>query len=313
VEAADMATPTDRVMTKVRDLDGENPAPEPDDERVLSRPRYGRWVAAIVLVALLVLVIRQFAVADIKWSEVPHYLFSKAILEGLWGTVWLTVLAMLVGIAVGTVIAIMALSDNVVLRTTARFYLWLLRGIPTLVQLLIWFNIALVVKNVSIPGIYSGSTNELVTPLVAAVLGLGLSEGANMGEIMRSGILSVDRGQSLAATALGYTSSQTMRRIVLPQALKVIIPPTGNEVINMTKYTSLAYAVSYSELLNKATAIYSGNFEVVELLFTITVWYLVLTSLLMWVQRRIERRLAAAGGPVMRRRVWLARLRTARG
>lgn len=265
-------------------------------ERVLPRRHYGRWFSAALIVAVAAIVVRQFANADIDWGIIPDYVFSGIILDGLWGTIWLTILAMVVGITVGVVVAIMGLSDNVVLRVSANFYLWFFRGIPALVQLLIWFNIALVIKDVNFPPFYEGSTNDLVTPLVAAVLGLGLSEGASMGEIVRSGILSVDKGQAEAARALGFTQGKTMRRVILPQAMRVIVPPTGNEIINMTKYTSLAFAVSYSELLSNATGVYSSNFKVVELLFTITIWYLVLTSILMFVQARVEERLGRSKG-----------------
>lgn len=265
-------------------------------ERVLPRRHYGRWFSAALIVAVAALVVRQFANAEIDWAIIPDYVFSSVILEGLRGTILLTILAMVVGVAVGVVVAIMGLSDNVVLRASANFYLWFFRGIPALVQLLIWFNIALVIKDVNFPPFYEGSTNDLVTPLVAAVLGLGLSEGASMGEIVRSGILSVDKGQAEAARALGFTQSKTMRRVILPQAMRVIVPPTGNEIINMTKYTSLAFAVSYSELLSNATGVYSSNFKVVELLFTITIWYLVLTSILMFIQARVEERLSRSKG-----------------
>lgn len=265
-------------------------------ERVLPRRHYGRWVSAALIVAVAAIVVRQFANAEIDWAIIPDYVFSEVILDGLWGTIWLTVLAMVVGVTVGVVVAIMGLSDNIVLRASANFYLWFFRGIPALVQLLIWFNIALVIKDVNFPPFYEGSTNDLVTPLVAAVLGLGLSEGASMGEIVRSGILSVDKGQAEAARALGFTQSKTMRRVILPQAMRVIVPPTGNEIINMTKYTSLAFAVSYSELLSNATGVYSSNFKVVELLFTITIWYLVLTSILMFIQARVEERLGRSKG-----------------
>lgn len=276
--------------------DATSEAPVAAGERTIARRQYGRWVAAVVIVALAAVVVRQFAVADIDWAVIPDYLTSGTILRGLWGTVWLTVLAMVVGIVVGVVVAVMGLSDNPVIKAAANFYLWFFRGIPALVQLLLWFNIALVIKDVHLPPFYEGTTNDLVTPLLAAVLGLGLSEGASMGEIVRSGILSVDPGQAQAAKALGFTQGQTMRRIVLPQAMRVIVPPTGNEVINMTKYTSLAFAVSYSELLSSATGIYSMNFKVVELLLTITIWYLALTTVLMVIQGWIERRLARSRG-----------------
>lgn len=265
-------------------------------ERTVGRPHYGRWASAVALVAGAALVIRQFAYADIDWAIIPGYLTSPVILEGLRGTMLLTALAMLLGIVVGVAIAIMDLSANPVAVAAAKFYLWFFRGVPVLVQLLLWFNIGLVVDYVNLGPVYQGPANALITPLLAALLGLGLAEGASMGEIVRSGILAVDPGQLQAARALGFTKARAMRRIVLPQAMRVIVPPTGNEAINMTKYTSLAFAVSYAELLSSAGKIYASNFKIVELLLTITIWYLALTTVLMAVQRLIESRFSRGYG-----------------
>jgi polar amino acid transport system permease protein len=181
----------------------------------------------------------------------------------------------------------MRLSHNPVTSTVSWFYIWLFRGTPVLVQLLIWYNLALV-----FPTMFGHSTSDIMTPFVAALLGLGINEGAYMAEIVRAGIGSVDHGQTEAAHALGMTSGQTLRRVVLPQAMRVIIPPTGNEFINMLKTSSLAYTIQYSELLLSAVSIYTRNLQVIELLFTVSLWYLLLTSVFSIGQYYVERRFA---------------------
>jgi polar amino acid transport system permease protein len=191
------------------------------------------------------------------------------------------------GIALGVAFAVMRLSRNPVTSTVSWFYIWLFRGTPVLVQLLIWYNLALV-----FPTMFGHSTSDIMTPFVAALLGLGINEGAYMAEIVRAGIASVDEGQTEASQALGMTQSQTLRRVVLPQAMRVIIPPTGNEFINMLKTSSLAYSIQYGELLLSAVSVYTRNLQVIELLFTVSLWYLVLTSVFSVGQYYLERRFA---------------------
>ena len=198
--------------------------------------------------------------------------------------------AQALGIALGLVFAVMRLSKNPVLSAVSWFYIWFFRGTPVLVQLVIWFNLALVFQTFTIPGVYSKDMNDLMTPFVAALLGLGLNEGAYMAEIVRAGILSVDEGQTEAAQSLGMSSSQTTRRVVLPQAMRVIIPPTGNEFINMLKTSSLASVVLFNELFRSAQNIFSSTLQTIELLFVISVWYLVLTSVFSAGQYYVERR-----------------------
>jgi polar amino acid transport system permease protein len=193
----------------------------------------------------------------------------------------------------------MRLSKNPVLSVTSWLYIWFFRGTPVLVQLLFWFNgVPLVFKTfaVSVPFthivLYQKPMVQFMTPFVAALLGLGLNEGAYMAEIVRAAIISVDEGQTEAAQALGMPGGLIMRRVVLPQAMRVLIPPTGNEFISMLKTSSLASAVTYGELLRRASDIYSTNLRVVELLLDASIWYLVLTSAATVGQYYLERRFA---------------------
>jgi len=189
------------------------------------------------------------------------------------------------GLVLGLVLASMRLSVNPVLRTVSWFYIWLFRGTPLLVQIIFWFNIALVLPTVGIgiPGTeywWSVNTSTLVTTSVAAVLALGLNEGAYMAEIVRAGIQVVDYGQTEAGLALGMKKGLVFRLIVLPQAMRAIIPPTGNELISMLKNTSLVSVIAAQELLTKAQGIYSMNLLTIELLIVAAVWYLIVTSVL---------------------------------
>lgn len=252
----------------------------------------GRWIFATLIVVVLAALGRAFAQAPIDYGAVFRYLTDGLILEGLVNTLKLLVLSMLIGLVLGVVTAVMGESENPVLRWVSAGYTWFFRGTPLLVQLLIWFNLSIVFKNFTIPGIYSTPMNQLMTPFVAALLGLGVNEGAYISEIVRGGLLAVGPGQREAAAAIGMTPGRTMRRIVLPQAMRVIVPPLGNEFISLLKYTSLAYTISYSELLNSANRIYTSNFKVIELLFTVSIWYLVLTTLFTVIQHFVERRLA---------------------
>ena len=187
----------------------------------------------------------------------------------------------------------MRLSANPIVRGAAFAYVNFFRGTPVLVQLLFWFNLAALypVITLGIPGVHLDA-NQLITPMTAAILGLGLNQGAYMSEIVRAGILSVDHGQTEAAEALGITRMQTMRRVVLPQAMRVIIPPTGNETIGMLKTTALVSVISVPELLYSAQIIYARTFETVPLLIVASLWYLLITSILTVGQYYLERRFA---------------------
>lgn len=257
-----------------------------------------RWVAVAVLVVYGAEAI-VFAVTNeqLRWDLVGGYLFEESILRGLWMTVKLTVIAMLVGIALGTVLAVMRLSDNPVFRAVAGGYIWLFRGTPILVQLLFWFFLGSVLPTISIgvpfgPDLASWPTNTIITQFAAAILGLGLNEAAYMAEIVRAGIGAVDEGQTEAAEALGMSPVTTYRRVVLPQAARLIVPPTANQTISMLKLTSLVLVIGLPELTTTAQLIYGRNLQQIPLLIVASIWYLVLTTILTIVQSRLEKRMS---------------------
>jgi len=270
-----------------------------DDEQLVVVP--ARHHAHVILLAPLVLAALGvlYSVATnprFGWPVVWHYLFSPIILGGLLNTLWLTLIAMSLGATLGIVLAVMCISRNPATAGAARLFIWFFRGTPALVQLIFWYNLAALYPSYHLgipflaPSLISGSVNDLITPFTAAILGLGLNEGAYMAEIMRAGILSVDRGQADAARALGMTQLIALRRIILPQAMRFIIPPTGNETIGMLKTTSIVSVIALSDLLYSAQSIYSRTFQTIPLLLVASLWYLALTSLFSLAQSRIERR-----------------------
>ncbi len=262
----------------------------------LARP--GRRVAAVVVTLLAAWMIYiVFNNPNFQWPVVWKYLFSKEIVDGVKLTIELTLSAMAIGVTLGVIAALMRLSDNKLLSSAATAYIVAFRGTPALVQLVFWYNLAALFPKITLgipffgPDWVSINANAVITPVVAANLGLGLCEGAYMAEIVRAGIMSVDPGQREAGAAMGLTRAQTMRRIILPQALRVIVPPTGNQIIGMLKLSSLASVISVTELLAAAGLIYTRTFETIPLLIVASIWYVSLTSLLTLGQRYIERRL----------------------
>jgi polar amino acid transport system permease protein len=249
-------------------------------------------VAAGIVLLLLAALVRAFATGKIEWSYVGEFLFAPAILEGLVNTILMTVSAMLIGIVLGVVFAIMRISENPVLSWIATGYVWIFRGAPALLQLLLWFNLALVFPKIGIPGLMEWRTVDVMTPFVAAMLALGIQQGAYTSEVVRGGLLSVDSGQYEAARAIGMGQLMMLRRIVLPQAMRVILPPIGNEVIGMVKITSLASVIQYSEILHNAQIIYYANTRVLELLLVASFWYLAVVSILSVLQMYVERHFA---------------------
>jgi polar amino acid transport system permease protein len=280
-------------------------APGTDPDRAAEQPKAieavplrhpWRWISGVVLIVLVAHMLWSLAtVANIEWDVVSKHLFSEPIFEGIKWTLILTVTSMVMGVALGVVLATMWLSPNPIASTVSWVYIWVFRGTPVLVQILFWGFLGALYSRLSIgvpfggPTIVSGDTNTLITMFVAAIFGLGFNEGAYMAEIVRAGIGSVDEGQEEAAAALGMSRIQTMRRIVLPQAMKVIIPPTGNETISMLKTTSLASVIAFPELLYQVTNIYSRTYKTIELLIVASLWYLFFTSILTIVQYYIER------------------------
>jgi len=201
---------------------------------------------------------------------------------------------MVIGVVLGVVLAIMRVSSNPLVSKAGWLYIWFFRGTPVLVQLLFWYYIAALYPKLALgipfgPALIHPNVNTLITAFRAAVLGLGLNEGAYMAEIVRAGLISVDEGQTEAAQSLGMTRSQTMRRIVLPQAMRVIVPPTGNETISMLKTTSLASVITVTELLYSAEQIFAVNYKTIQLLIVASFWYIVCTSVLYVGQHYLER------------------------
>lgn len=258
-------------------------------------PHPWRWVSAVLVLAFVADVAYTIVTApNLKWDVVGHYIFQRLILLGVLVTLELTVLAMLVGIVLGVILAVMRLSPNPVVSWVSWIYIWFFRGTPVLVQIFFWYNLNLVLPHIGF-GIpfttlhWQAGTNSLIPAFIAVLLGLGLNEAAYMAEIVRAGIISVDHGQTEAAQALGMTRLLVMQRIVLPQAMRVIIPPTGNETISMLKTTSLAVFAAVNELFTRSQQIASANFDVVELLIVASIWYLFMTSILTVGQYYLER------------------------
>ncbi|MDQ1413149.1 MAG: polar amino acid transport system permease protein [Acidimicrobiaceae bacterium] len=293
----------------------------------------GRWVATAAVVVLGVMFVHTLVATQVvrgtqrqprfQWDVVRRYLWSRPVLDGVTITIELTVVAMAIGIALGVVLAVMRLSPNPIVSSASWLYIWFFRGTPVLVQLLFWYDLSYLYPTLSLgipfgPALVHLNANTAVTPFAAALFGLGLNEGAYMAEIVRAGILSVEEGQTDAAKALGLTRLGTMRRIVLPQAMRVIIPPMGNETISMLKTSSLASTITVVELLRSAQNIYSRTFETVPLLMVASFWYLAMTSVLTVGQYYLERRFARGAlrepppTPVERVRRWFRRAYLAR-
>jgi polar amino acid transport system permease protein len=257
-------------------------------------------VIGVVIVGLVSAVVLSGA---INWPTVGRYLFAPPVLSGLWVTIQLTVLAMVLGFVLGVASALMLRSRTPAVAWLARAYIWFFRGTPVLVQLIFWFNLSLIMPTLGW-GDGAISTNALITPFMAALLGLGINEGAYMSEIFRAGIEAVDRGQAEAGLASGMTPAQVMRHIVLPQALRVITPPTGNQAIGMLKTTSLVSVIAAQDLLTSVQRIYATNYQIIDLLIVACIWYLLLTTIATIGQSRLERHFAGETRSAVGTRRW---------
>lgn len=281
-------------MATVDSRTGTSP-PDLDIAHATRRPHPWRWVGALgVLVLAAQLVHMLFTNENFEWDVVFAWLTAESIMRGLGVTLMLTVIAMVIGIVLGVVLAVFRLSENPLLRGFAGVYIWFFRGTPTLVQLIFFYNLSALLPQVSLgipfgPEFVIFDTNSLITPLLAAILGLGLNEGAYMAEIVRGGLLSVDHGQREAGAAVGMTERRIMRRVVLPQAMRFIVPPTGNQIISMVKATALVSVIALSDLLYSAQMVYNRTFQTIPLLIVTCIWYLLVTSVLYVIQSRIER------------------------
>ncbi|NNM63759.1 MAG: amino acid ABC transporter permease [Burkholderiales bacterium] len=246
--------------------------------------------SAVVLALLAWLVWSVYTNPNIDHAAIAEYQFAPAIFRGLRVTVELALLSAAMGVILGTLLAVMRLSPSLVLRLSSGFYSWLFRGTPLLVQILLWGNLALLFQHIG-----PFETNAVLTPFVASVVALGLNEAAYMSEVVRAGIISVDQGQHSAATALGMPRMLAMRRIILPQALRMIVPPAGNQFLSLLKATSLVSVIAGGDLLTQAENISSANLHTIELMLVATFWYLVLTTITSVGQFFLERRLGRAG------------------
>ncbi|EHR51301.1 amine acid ABC transporter, permease protein, 3-TM region, His/Glu/Gln/Arg/opine family [Saccharomonospora marina XMU15] len=274
------------------------------------RVRPWRWVAGVTL-AVLTAQLLWFLVGNprFEWDVVARYLFDPAVLSGLATTVLLAVAAMAIGSLVGALLALAQLSDFAPLRWAATAYVGVFRGIPPLVQLIFWFNLAYLLPRLSIgipfgPQFASWDANQVITPLTTAVIGLSLVESAYLAEIIRGGLLGVDPGQRDAARAMGFTPAQTFLRVVLPQAMRVIIPPSGSQFISVLKGTALVSVIAMEDLLHSVQVIYNRTYQIVPLLIVACLWYLTVVTLLTIGQRRLERHFSRGhtSGAVTRRR-----------
>ncbi len=228
------------------------------------------------------------------WPVVAEWFTAPSILRGLSVTLGLTVVAMVIGVIIGLLLAIARMSDDRLLSSLAGLYIWFFRGTPLLVQLIFWYNLSTLFPQISIaipfgPTLASWDTNDLITPMTAAIAGLSLNEAAYMAEIIRGGLLSVDKGQVEATDAFGMTRARALRRIIIPQAMRSIIPPTGNQLISMIKATSLVSVIAMADLLYSVQAVYNRTFEVIPMLMVAVIWYLLVTSILNVGQGFIER------------------------
>lgn len=262
---------------------------------LVPRRHYGRWLTAGVALLLLGLLGASLAGNPrVQWDVVARNLTGPSILAGVWLTVELTVIAVVLGFAGGLVLAVMRLSGNPVLAAIAWGYTWLFRSVPMLVQLFFWFNIAALYPRLTLalPGfgtLWSAPTNSVIGTFGAAVIALVLHEAAYAAEIVRAGMIGVGQGQTEAARALGFTPLRTIWRIILPQAMRTMLPPAGSQVISMLKTTSVVSVVALQDLLYSAQVIYERTYEVIPLLIVAALWYILMTSLLSIVQRSVER------------------------
>ena len=265
--------------------------------RVVPVRHYGRWLTALLVVGLAALFLRALLDSpNLEPATIGDYLFKDYILDGVVTTLWLTLLAMVLGTVGGVLLAVMRLSPNPVLRGVSWAFIWVFRGTPLLVQIIFFGFLGALFPRLTLSLPFTGTvlfdqpTSVVVTGTVAAVLALSLNEMAYAAEVIRGGILAVDGGQTEAAAALGMSPTLTLRRVVLPQAMRVIIPPMGNETITMLKSTALVSIIAGRDLMTAVQTVYQGNYKVIPLLVVAAIWYLALVSLLSAGQWAIERR-----------------------
>lgn len=267
----------------------------PEAIKAIPIRHWGRWIAAAVIIFLAFLLAYSFVRnPNVEWPVIGHYLFADLVTRGVVVTIELTFISMVIGAIGGTLLAVMRLSKNYVLSGVSWFYIWFFRGTPVYVQILLWGNFAILYPRLflGLPFVNvvfaSVDSNTLISVFVASLLALGLNEAAYAAELVRAGIISVEKGQAEAAESLGMSPGLTMRRIILPQAMRVIIPPMGNETISMLKTTSLVAVISGHELMSNITISYSQNFKIFPLLLVACIWYIFFTTVLTVGQHYLE-------------------------
>lgn len=296
---------------------------DPASLKVVSARHHARWAAAVAVTVLVAQFVHGLVTNPVwEWGVFRDYVLSETIVQAVWVTLQLTAYATVLGFLLGTVLAFMRLSRSPVLQTVAWTYIWVFRSIPMIVQLVFWFNLSALYKELGVgipfgPVFWSVDSNSLIGTMGAAIIGLSLHQAAYAAEIVRAGVISVDHGQLEAAAALGIPRLRQIRRIVLPQAMRAILPTAGNEIIGMLKGTSVVYVMSIGELFYRVQVIYGRNGRVIPLLLVATAWYVVLTSLLSIAQYHVEHHFARGvdrtppATPFQRARRFLRDLRAA--
>ncbi|WP_430741543.1 amino acid ABC transporter permease [Streptomyces sp. P13-3-3] len=280
---------------KQPDAPTSSPVPDADVPRIVPRRNVGRWITAGLALLLFAMVLNSVVRNDaFQWSVVGRYFTTSAVLDGLLLSLWLTAVVMVLGFLTGTVLAVMRLSGNPVLRTLSWGYIWIFRSTPLLVQLLFWFNIGALYPTLGLgipfgPQFVTVQTVNLLGPTLTAVIGLTLHESAYAAEVVRGGILSVDSGQTEAAQALGLSRRRTLRRIVVPQAMRSIVPTAGNMLIGTLKGTSIVSVLAVHDLLYSVQLIYNQTYQIIPLLMVATLWYIAVTTALSIAQFYVER------------------------
>jgi len=261
-----------------------------------SAPTYGRWISWILVLVIAANFLWLVATnPNFEWNVVLQWFTEGSVMKGLQVTLGLTVVSMILGTLLGLLLGVWRLSENKLLSGLSSLYIWFFRGTPLLVQLIFWYNLSTLFPTIAITipwtdfTFASWNTNDLITPLTAAIAGLALNEAAYMAEIIRAGLLSVDNGQVETTQAFGMSRSRALRRVIIPQAMRSIIPPTGNQLISMIKATSLVSVIAMGDLLYSVQAVYNRTFEIIPMLMVAVIWYLFITSILNVGQSAIER------------------------
>ncbi|UHS63258.1 amino acid ABC transporter permease [Agrobacterium vaccinii] len=272
--------------------DGADPRDVANAHRPFQTGRVTLWLITVLIAANFAWIVGNNE--NFGWPVVAQYFFDPTVMQGLSVSLGLTVVAMLIGVVLGLLLAVARMSQDVLASSLSGLFVWFFRGTPLLVQLIFWYNLSTLFPEISIaipfgPTLVSWETNSVITPMTAAIVGLALNEAAYMAEIIRGGLLSVDRGQAETAEAFGMTKARALWRIIIPQAMRSIVPPTGNQLISMIKATSLVSVIAMADLLYSVQSIYNRTFEIVPMLMVAVIWYLLITSVLNIGQGYIER------------------------